>query len=1557
MGWPELSRIAEIIAESGDGKPDRRGSGYRVTHRGVLTATHVIAGATRIRVRFSSDLPGEWITTAEVAVADRDSDIAILEIDSPDSQDDVVPAVYGTAGHRAAVLDCEAVGFPLFKMRNDADGTRYRDSHQANGTVSPLSNWREGTREMLVRTPAPRPVPGQSPWEGMSGAAVWCKGRIIGVISKNHPGDGLGSLAVAGVEGLYRASDAAALDTATALAWFPEELTDVSDPAYAGEMTEPYRGLQAFREGDSRFFFGREEVVSRLQELLVSEPFVALVGASGSGKTSVLSAGLVTAVSASADSAYHCERIAPGDNPEKTLENALSRWAGDSPLLLIVDQMEELHTQCGDDAERRAFIRNLLGLIQGDSPQNRVVIGVRTDFLAQCRQDPDLGPFMRDREVDLWPMSRDELRTAIERPAALVGLHIDPALTQVLLDDVGNEPGKLPLLAHALLATFRVRRGPQLTMDDYIAVGRVQGALDKSANEVYERLSLEEQDEALAILLRCTAGDGKIPDTRRPLPSDDLDAETFPHADTVVARFAAPSARLVTARDGVIEVAHEALLRSWGLMQGWLAAYRPYRAAHQGVMTQARKWKDHGRSPEWLYQEGDLKEAQQLAQSGNPAVRLNRLELAFLEASGARARKRARRWRIAIASIVVITLAAAAGGGIAYYQTGQSAAQNRIATAGKAITEATSSDPGLARQLMVAAYKTASTDQTKGALLNSQSLPREYDFKGTVRTAAYSPRAPILAVGTDRGFTLMGSATGTVISSVASSTGYVDAVAFDPHFDLLVTGDAQGELRLWDVTDPAHPTQEASLRFPQIVETLAFTANGLLTVTLDNNAIGLVDVSDPASPYVVSALPGYSTVGLFPASALSPDGKVLAVGGANDTVHLWNITNPVHPAKEATMAGPASTVATLAFSPDGHILVAGAFLGSSSLRVWDVTDPHNPRPRQQLSSGAEYGSALAFAPGQDVLAVAAGKTVQVWDLADPFNPSQVATLTGHSDTVNTVAFSADGQTLATGSDDQTLCMWSVTNAGHSAPLAEINARAAAPPVLSADGRFMIAGSPPALWDITDPGRPSELFSFPLGQPAAAGQVTFSPDGRFVGTQAANGTITVWSMAHPRRPRPVAHWTAQRGSIAFVDGGRELADVTTSSLFLWDISDPARPTARGSTHVPPVLAQANLSAENGAVLTLSKPATARTITALATRSKGASLMAVSPDGNTLAMAKPRPGETSQIVTLWDVGKSPATELATLTAPNSEATATAAFSPDGKTLAFPDAQGMSLWNVSSPTHPTLITTFTGGSGFTAAGFNSRGGMLATVDLSGDVDLWDLNPASVIHRLCSGTGAPISQAQWNKYLPGFSYARPCPASVRPENDTTTLAVAKPTAVAPLHQDVPASASPALELRGVNWANAVIPGQFCGIPGTVRLRAARATASSARWGQVQFYEDTRVIYGNLGGDVQQIAAVPVMCTNGVGTAEGQLVDAYVIFTGSGGKLTAIGAITPQKQDADEVHVPLFSGLSISNGTITAREDWYRPTNETCCPTGKATTVWTYKSGQFTPDTPDITS
>ncbi|MFI6404808.1 trypsin-like peptidase domain-containing protein [Streptomyces sp. NPDC050548] len=238
----ESARVAEVLVARTDSLPGRRGSGYRVADAYVLTAAHVIADpAASVRVRFGADQPGEWSSPARSVLLAETADVALLELtDVPDAHRHVRPPRYAAVPDSPVTLSFTAVGFPRFKLRrgasaapDDGSPSQYRDTCHLSGTISVLSNRREGTLELAVLAPAGAPEPGRSPWEGMSGAAVWCDGALTGMVSAHHLADGLGRLAAVRVERWYAALSTVELALLAQHAGLPplDELSPADGPA------------------------------------------------------------------------------------------------------------------------------------------------------------------------------------------------------------------------------------------------------------------------------------------------------------------------------------------------------------------------------------------------------------------------------------------------------------------------------------------------------------------------------------------------------------------------------------------------------------------------------------------------------------------------------------------------------------------------------------------------------------------------------------------------------------------------------------------------------------------------------------------------------------------------------------------------------------------------------------------------------------------------------------------------------------------------------------------------------------------------------------------------------------------------------------------------------------------------------------------------------------------------------------------------------------------------------------------------------------------------------
>ena len=427
------------------------------------------------------------------------------------------------------------------------------------------------------------------------------------------------------------------LEIAGLVAEFPplRSLDGPEEPPAPGEP--PFKGLEAFDVGDADRFFGREALTADLVDHLRRRDFLAIVGASGSGKSSVARAGLMASVrqdpSVLPGGPWTTRVITPTDRPPAELETALAAtFDRELPTVLLVDQLEELFTLCDDAGARTAFVESLLGWLASRPGRARVVLTLRADFYDRLADHPRLRDAVAADQRYIGPMSRDELRRAIEEPARLGDWTFVPGLVELLLHDVGDEPGSLPLLSHALLETWDRRSGRMMTLKGYGEAGGVTGAIARTADRVVlDGLELAEQALARAIFLRLTEPGGEGRDTRRRAKLSELvpvNADR-PDVDRVVGALVA--ARLVTLGDDWAEIAHEALIAEWPALREWLDDDREGRRTHRRLTEMAREWTALGLDRSLLARGARLSQLTEWS-SGHRAE-LNADEVAYLEAS------------------------------------------------------------------------------------------------------------------------------------------------------------------------------------------------------------------------------------------------------------------------------------------------------------------------------------------------------------------------------------------------------------------------------------------------------------------------------------------------------------------------------------------------------------------------------------------------------------------------------------------------------------------------------------------------------------------------------------------------------------------------------------------------------------------------------------------------------------------------------------------------------------------------------------------------------------
>ncbi|HSJ74007.1 MAG TPA: hypothetical protein VK904_06795, partial [Miltoncostaeaceae bacterium] len=483
----------------------------------------------------------------------------------------------------------------------------------------------------------------------------------------------------------------------------------------AGEAC-PYRGLEAFREEDADLFFGREEDVSRLVERLRATRFLAVLGASGSGKSSLVAAGLIPAVRRGAlpgGESWRVLGMAPGARPlaalaahlrhlpgsgspsptdlaadERRLDLAVARAMEGRPgdrVLLVVDQLEEAFTLCQDEGERSAFFGNLMYAASIPGGRTVVVVAMRADFYGRLAEHPELRSLVASQQVLLGPLDARGLRRAIEQPAQRAGLELEPGLTRRILTDVADRPGTLPLMEHLLVEVWQRRRGRTLTLEAYAASGGVEGALARRANAIYGAMSPQRQAVARRVLLRLTQPGEGTEDTRRRATRGELVTRPGEGDEVNAVVGALAEARLLTTStdeasgEPVVDVTHEALIRGWPELRGWINDDREQLRLHRRLSDAATEWDAGGRDDGQLFRGAPL-----VVWEGRDESDLNELERGFLAASRQRLEReratRRKRTRILIGALAGVAAIIAGIAVFALVQRNEAADQRDVAT-------------------------------------------------------------------------------------------------------------------------------------------------------------------------------------------------------------------------------------------------------------------------------------------------------------------------------------------------------------------------------------------------------------------------------------------------------------------------------------------------------------------------------------------------------------------------------------------------------------------------------------------------------------------------------------------------------------------------------------------------------------------------------------------------------------------------------------------------------------------------------------------------------------
>ncbi|WP_370413916.1 hypothetical protein [Streptomyces fradiae] len=1196
----------------------------------------------------------------------------------------------------------------------------------------------------------------------------------------------------------------------------------------------PYPGLAAFTADRADHYFGRTrlrtELCERLAECHAARTPLVVVAPSGAGKTSLLQAGLwqdLDRARVPVPGARHWPRllVTPTAHPVRELTARLAeldalpdpdvdsadlgeltrhlrrKLGPGGRVLLVVDQAEELFTLCTDPAERQAFTDLLARLAdpggRDTAPLALVVLALRADFYAHCAELPWLRAAVQNGQLLLGPLSREELLDAIRLPARAAGLRLEPGLVDLLVSDFGArrglvEPGALPLLAHALRATWQNRQGRLLTVAGYTGTGGVAHALGNSAEQVYEGLDAAAQRIARRLFLGLVAigedggeggrdgggsGDvgsgGVLADGRRRIRRDQLlagvpDREA---AEEVLAAFTAR--RLLVQERETVSLTHEALLTAWPTLHGWINDDRPRNLLLQDLDAAARSWHGAGREPDALYRGKPLDRALEAAPEPSDPAEDDLLRRDFLNASVRLRRRSVRKQRRLVAVLVALALVAGTAAFLAVRQSGTAETEQRAALAARITAQADglrTADPALAVRLDLVAHRLAPRPATTMNLYADANavLPRQLaGFRRQVLDTAFRPDGRVLA-----------------------------AV------------DVGGVVRLWDVADPARPPRELGMPLKGwIGGEVGFSPDGrLLTATSPWRSAELWNVTDPARPVRVELPLGTASRG-GGTLAFALDGRTLFGSSPQGRMLAWNVTDPARPVLLPRSPLPVNG-APRAFGPDGRTLAGTS--GDSTVRIWDLAHPDRAPAALVPPNARDTHHQVAYRPDGRYLALSNGNQVWVWDLADPARPQRMRYyLPTAGPDANSLAFSPDGQTLAVADTARTVRLWSFADPAApkgrpSLPMPPSSARGLA---FAPDGRTLAAGTdtgPIMLWRLPDAGLPPAAYD--------TRTLAYAPDGRRLATGDGDGTVRLWSLGDPtdpaRRSRVVGTLSAGTGEVAALAFGPDGRTLTVGSwdddrVSRWDLTDPARPrrlaerAVEAGERAPALSPDGRTAAVQGkdgvAVWDLAgDPVSDRP---LKTGDGRVESLAVSSGARVIGV-----GHNDGDFSLWTgTGPSPVVRVPGID-PGLVAPQVLALSADGRSLAKADHATLTTWDLADPARPVARGSVTGGGDVESLAFGPGGGVLAVGDADGavrfadpanataltrplsggvgpvtalafapdgrtlaaggpglPVRVWSTDPQAAARWICASTDV-LTPAQWAQYVPGLPYDPPC-------------------------------------------------------------------------------------------------------------------------------------------------------------------------------------------------------
>ncbi len=1333
------------------------GTGFLASENLIVTCAHVVVAADAIdgdtvQVRFDGQAEklNAFVVPEYWRGADKD-DVAILRLEIVPRGVTPLPMApaAGSAGH-----DFHAYGYAIV---TDVQGIG------ARGKIIDIVD--HGHQVQLTS---------QEPDHGMSGGPVLDeqRGVVIGMVTKGkNQVDENKSL-----RNIY-----------TTFATSTEVIFEVCQALKPTEIC-PYRSLDVFTEEYAPFFFGRGHVVTKLLESLKREPrFLAVLGPSGSGKSSVVRAGLIPALrqgKVPGAQKWEILTVRPANQPfeqlervgllnsQAGLENSVKDWLTEHPektrLILVIDQFEEALISTPATL-RPKFIAELAQVLDS-SAAITVVLTLRDDFYSRFLQDAArLAGWLERGLVNTPPvLEQDDLRAMIVGPAESIGLTFEDGLVDVIIADACETDRTkglarstiLPLLEFALTQLWELRQDGRLIHAAYLKIGGTTGSLSQWADRIYYELSPSERkltEEIFCELVHLGEEKEQVPDTRRVIPIAELtnlrkDGTVEPVIGKLVqARLLSVQREDETGQQS-IEIIHDALLREWGLLGRWVDDFR-----HREQIARER-------------------------------------------------RRRLTIFGLSFGLVLMIALAV-----FALFEWNSAVRQAQIALARQLVAQAEStiatrsSKQMIAVLLAVRSMQIVPSGEASRVLLNNKLARSKVHITmdGEVRSVAFSLDGKLaIAAGADT-VLLLEVATGKELARIKFDD-LVYSVVFSPDGKFMVAGCRDSTVLVWDVTNAREVFRRSqdgnvySVVFSpdgnyiaasgeQVIRvwradtgtevtrikintgpvfSLEYSQDGKYLVSGDSKTARVWDVVtgkeiarkkhddrvnavafSPDGKYVVSGSDDFTArvweaetgteisrvtfTGAVTSVAFSPDGKRVVSGSRDNIVRVWDAMT----GGEIVRVSHDGSVFVAEFSPSGQSVVSGG--SDNTVRIWDAKT--GEESARMTHDGLVYAAAIS-PEGKYVISGSYDHTVRIWET---FTSAEVARMT-HNGRVYTVAFSPDGRYAVSGGSDNTARVWEVATQTELFRMLHDDFVYAA--VFSKDGKYVASGGGHIV-HLMEVATGKEIAT--MNQDASIFTVAFGPDGNYIASGGDDFTARVWDAKTGLEISRMEH-TARVRSVAFSpDGKYVVSGSVDSTARVWDAmtgNEIACLNHDGEVY------SASFSPDGKYIV--SGDATTAHVWDIMTSKEIARVeqgnfvysVAFSPDGKYIASGGARTSKVWEALT----GK----EIASL---SHDGTVNAvAFSPDGQYVVSGDDKSARVWKamtgktVAEMSHNNLVK---------AVAFSPDGKFVISGGVDKTARVWLWQPNDLIANVCASLPRNLTRDEWDSYLSDQPYLKICP------------------------------------------------------------------------------------------------------------------------------------------------------------------------------------------------------